>query len=150
MGMCCSGGMNPGAQLRLTQSAHLQRDSTGHHWANARNLLICLCLTFAILLLLILLLLILLHEPSQLEVTVDEKNLQFFFAKTSHLSGLKKIVTRTCPFMTEDGRRSRYCLFLELDDPSMSKLCREMRMKWKRNMRKNKFHKSVPVSEKAK
>ena len=26
MGMCCSGGMNPGAQLRLTQSAHLLRD----------------------------------------------------------------------------------------------------------------------------
>ena len=24
--MCCWGGMNPGAQLRLTQSAHLQRD----------------------------------------------------------------------------------------------------------------------------
>ena len=23
MGMCCSGGMNPGAQLRLTKSTHL-------------------------------------------------------------------------------------------------------------------------------
>ena len=129
MGMCCSGGMNPGAQLRLTQSAHLQRDSTGHHWANARNLLICLCLTFAILLLLILL--ILLHEPSQLEVTVDKN------ARTSHFIGLKKNVTRTCPFVTEDRPRKRNCLFFDLDYPNKSKICREMGMKWKRNMRKN-------------
>ena len=47
-----------GSLLRLTQSAHLQRDSSGHHWANARNLLICLCLTLAILFLLLLLLLL--------------------------------------------------------------------------------------------
>ena len=45
LGMRCSCGMNPDSGARLTQSSHLQQDSTGHHWANARNLLICLCLT---------------------------------------------------------------------------------------------------------
>ena len=55
LGMRCSCGMNPDSGARLTQSSHLQQDSGGHHWANARNLLICLCLTKPIIFLIALL-----------------------------------------------------------------------------------------------
>ena len=59
--MCCSCGMNPGSRARLTQSSHLQQDSSGHHWANARNLLICLCLTKPIIFLIVILFIIFLY-----------------------------------------------------------------------------------------
>ena len=58
LGMRCSCGMNPGSRVRLTQSSHLQQDSRGHHWANARNLLICLCLTKPIIFLIVILFII--------------------------------------------------------------------------------------------
>ena len=61
LGMRCSCGMNPGSGARLTQSSHLQQDSRGHHWANARNLLICLCLTKPIIFLIVILFIIFLY-----------------------------------------------------------------------------------------
>ena len=53
--------MNPGYRVRLTQSSHLQQDSGGHHWANARNLLICLCLTKPIIFLIVILFIFILY-----------------------------------------------------------------------------------------
>ena len=61
LGMRCSCGMNPDSRVRLTQSSHLQQDSAGHHWANARNLLICLCLTKPIIFLIVILFIIFLY-----------------------------------------------------------------------------------------
>ena len=68
LGMRCSCGMNPDSRVRLTQSSHLQQDSRGHHWANARNLLICLCLTKPIIFLIVLLFIIILYLSLFLDI----------------------------------------------------------------------------------
>ena len=133
MGMCCSGGMNPGAQLRLTQSAHLQRDSSGHHWANARNLLICLCLTFAILLLLIILLINLPLICSHFHSTAYQPK--------------SRVTLKTLQYLLWEYMVN---LIQKFWAPNEGKLHREIGLRWEKKYKKKWFHKSGPLNKKGK